>query len=151
MGTGEEVLIIEPEEELLAQVRAAIAGHFGARFYSSAAEAIETANGELWKAMVYDMAKPGTESLKNVRCLKRTFGFDTPLILVADENSLETERAVAGLNVFYYLLRPFPARDLVTLLRAAIDIWDRRFGTWMWLRYGTARADTTRATELTQE
>jgi DNA-binding response OmpR family regulator len=61
------------------------------------------------------------ESIGQVAALKERFRPPVPIIVLSSENSLEAERHLRAVGVFYYLIQPHDPAQLRQLVRAAIQ------------------------------
>jgi DNA-binding NtrC family response regulator len=77
--------------------------------------------------IVVVMEGPDDRELKLLHEIKIRDSRERPIIAITNHNSIEIERAIATIGVFYHLLRPFDLGDLNDLIKAALHFWNKKF------------------------
>ena len=122
----ERILIIEPEQEEQSNLFKYLAAKYDITFASEIKDAINSINQKLHKVIIYDLDNPKSKVITDLMKLKNSIE-DIPIITITTVNSLEAEKTIRGVGIFYYMLKPYHVRDLDKLINAAVHLWDRKF------------------------
>ena len=122
----EKILIIEPEQKDRNDLQDYLSAKYEITFAAEIQEAIDSIRKKLHKVIIYDLDNPKSKVITDLMRLKKSIE-DIPIITITSVNSLEAEKTIRGIGVFYYLLKPYQVRDLDKLINAAVHLWDRKF------------------------
>ena len=75
--------------------------------------------------IIYEMKEIDKSLLKQAEAIRKQNGHSIPLILIANENTLEFEKAVRECGVSYYLLKPYYFRELNEAIESCIKMSKR--------------------------
>lgn len=73
-----------------------------------------------YKVIVFNITDPSLQSVKDLSRLKQVYS-DTPFITIVSENTLELERQIRSIGIFFYIIKPYSLDDLHMLLNSAIQ------------------------------
>ena len=88
-----------------------------------AVDAIQRIMRASYGALILDLKLPGLGGLDAIAVVKR-FDPVLPIIVMTGHASYETEQAARTAGIFYYLVKPFNADELVAAVRAAVRFRD---------------------------
>lgn len=71
-----------------------------------------------YQALVLDLRLPGLGGLDAIAVVRR-LDATLPVIVMTGHASYETEQAARAAGIFYYLVKPFPLRELTEAVKAA--------------------------------
>jgi len=80
------------------------------------------------KVIIFDAGDAGPRDLAGLSRFKSGDPMERPIILLTSRNTIEIEKNVAGIGVFYHLIKPYSAEDLKEVVQAALRYWQRTFG-----------------------
>lgn len=79
------------------------------------------------KVVIFDAGSATASIISELSWFKTANSMENPIILLASNNSFEIESSIAGIGVFYHLVRPFSVKHLDELIQAALHYWQRTF------------------------
>jgi DNA-binding NtrC family response regulator len=106
-------------------------GAYDISFAAEAKQAFRTNGDCRHKVIIFDAGDAGPRDLAGLSRLKSGDPMERPIILLTSHNTIEIEKKVAGIGVFYHLIKPYSAEDLKELIQAALRYWQRTFGWTM--------------------
>jgi CheY-like chemotaxis protein len=114
------ILVVEDDEEVR-KVIAETVGQLGheVRLARSAAEALVATRAERPDAILLDIALPDSNETATLDRL-RTVRPDVPIIVVTANADLDVARATLHHGAFDYIMKPFEAPHLASVLQAAL-------------------------------
>jgi DNA-binding NtrC family response regulator len=123
---NEKILVIQTDPKALAGQEESLYRKYNVIIVNNSTEALEIYRTGRHNAIVFVMDGPNEKELSLLRQLKSQDGLDRPVIVITTHNSIEIERAIATIGVFYHLLRPFEQNDLDDLIAAALRSWNSK-------------------------
>ncbi|RPI24042.1 MAG: response regulator [Acidobacteria bacterium] len=116
---GREVLICGRESSDLKELRALIGTHgFSVGTARTPVSAIQQIRSSAFTAVVILLAGDDEAWLETITAFNDLFP-DLPVIVLASQASLETERKARQRRIFYYLLKPFDTGEIRAVLQDA--------------------------------
>jgi two-component system cell cycle sensor histidine kinase/response regulator CckA len=122
--TGSGIILLVDDEELVRRAAAAMLAHLGYTIIEAAngREAIEQFQRNLSQIMlvILDLSMPvmnGEECLRRLKSIKR----DVPVLLSSGFSETEAARRFQSAGVATYLQKPYTARHLAELVKAALS------------------------------
>jgi DNA-binding response OmpR family regulator len=122
----EKILVIQTDPKALAGQDESLYRKYNVLIVNNSAEALEIYRTGRHTVIVFVMDGPNDRELSLLRELKAQDDLDRPIIAVTNHNSIEIERTIATIGVFYHLLRPFAVNDLNVLIKAAFRSWNKK-------------------------
>lgn len=121
METKARVLIVDddPEFSTVARTLIEVEG-YDARLATNGDEALQLCQQEEFDVILLDLQLGTDSGLDVLRDLHRQWP-DSPVIVITAHGSLETAAAAVRSNAFDYIGKPFPAAELLALLRRALE------------------------------
>lgn len=115
-----QVMVCDPSTEQLPSIGSALEGQ-GFQILSCADgnALLEQVVQHRPAVVVYGLRPSGQEDMGVLQLLRRVAP-DLPLVLVAAEESLVTQKLVQDLRPIYYAVRPLDAAELIEAVRAAL-------------------------------
>jgi DNA-binding NtrC family response regulator len=101
---------------------------YGLFFAGGVDQALQINRSVPHKVVIFDAGSAHAHDLSELERFKIEIQPETPIILLASNNSAAIEMKVAEIGVFYHLIRPFPVKDLEEIIVAALRYWYRTFG-----------------------
>jgi DNA-binding NtrC family response regulator len=125
MATREEVLVFGCREDDLAVLEEA-SGHKGPvlKTATSAAEFARHAVSRRRLAIVLGVGLDSVSHLDLIPLIRAVRG-SLPVIVIADEDSLELERSAREKNIFYYLVHPIGKSEVEAVLKDVLRLAKR--------------------------
>jgi DNA-binding response OmpR family regulator len=124
----ENILVIQPDLSERKIVQLVFNKKYNLCFADDVDTAIRTGRDFPCKVMVFDAGIVVQHTLDEVSRLKAANQVESPIILLASNNTFEIEKKIAAIGVFYHLVRPYSVIDLENLIEAALRYWQRTFG-----------------------
>jgi DNA-binding response OmpR family regulator len=134
----ERILVIQSDPAEQKILSTAFGGRYWLFFAGGVDQALQINRSVPYKAVIFDAGSAHSHDLSELRRFKSGNRRETPIILLASDNSASIEMRVAEIGVFYYLIRPYSVKDLEELIKAALRYWQRIFG---WERFGEERRE----------
>jgi DNA-binding NtrC family response regulator len=122
----EKILVIQTDPRALAGRDRSLIRKYDVVVVHSNGEALETYRTGRHTVIVFVMEGPNDRELSLLREIKAQDDLDRPIIIITDHNSLEIEREIAAIGVFYHLLSPYEQNDLDDLIAAALRSWSKK-------------------------
>jgi DNA-binding NtrC family response regulator len=122
----EKILVIQTGPKALAGQARSLIRKYDVVIVHTNDEALEIYRTGRHKVIVFVMEGPNDLELGLLREIKAQDGLDRPIIVITNHNSIEIERAIAGIGVFYHLLGPYEQNDLDDLMAAALRSWNKK-------------------------
>jgi DNA-binding NtrC family response regulator len=122
----EKILVIQTDPKPLEDQAKSFYRKYNVVIANNNSEAMEICRTGRHNAIVFIMDGPDECELSLLREIKSLVGLDRPIIAITHHNSLEIERAIAEIGVFYHLLGPFQEKDLDELIAAAVQSWNKK-------------------------
>jgi DNA-binding NtrC family response regulator len=82
--------------------------------------------GPFFKVVLYNMGSPDDANLLAFKEIKSQDVFERPIIVFTSRNTVEIDRFLASIGVFYHLVRPFEFKDLDDLIKGALRFWQKK-------------------------
>jgi PleD family two-component response regulator len=126
--TKKRILVIQSgpaEQKMLTTV---FRGKYGLFFAGGVDQALQSGRSVPHKVVIFDAGSALPHDLSELTRFKSGNRQETPIILLASNNSAAIEMKVAEIGVFYHLIRPYPVNDLEELIEAALRYWKRIYG-----------------------
>jgi DNA-binding NtrC family response regulator len=117
---NKNILIIEPDQQERAIFSALLSDCYELTFAYNVIAALDLLAECTFGVVVFEMGQAGNEALDNLQNLKSRAENKPFIIAITSFNSLEIEKAVASIGVFYHLLKPYNVKGLNDLIGAAI-------------------------------
>lgn len=124
----ESILVIQPDLAERRILQLVFNGRYILYFAAEVDRAIRINRNFHCKVVVFDAGTVVPHALTDVSRFKAANEMESPIILIASNNSFEIEKKVADIGVFYHLIRPYSVKDLEELIEAALCYWQRIFG-----------------------
>lgn len=124
----ENILIIQKDLSERRIMQLVFDGKYSLYFARDIETAIPIGRNFSCKAVIFDAGTIDTDTFAELRRFKAANEMESPIILLASNNTFEIEKKVAAIGVFYHLIRPYSVKDLEELLEAALRYWQRTFG-----------------------
>jgi DNA-binding NtrC family response regulator len=131
--TTESLLVIQSDPAEQKRLSTAFSGRYGLFFAGGVDQALQINRSVPHKVVIFDAGSAHAHDLSELARFKSGNHPETPIILLASNNSAAIEMKVAEIGVFYHLIRPYPVKDLEELIEAALRYWQRTFG---WKSFG---------------
>lgn len=122
----DKILVIQTDPKPLESQAKSFYRKYNVVIANNNAEAMEICRTGRHNAIVFIMDGPDECEMSLLREIKAQAGLDRPIIVITNHNSIEIERAIAEIGVFYHLLGPFEQKDLDNLLTAALRSWNKK-------------------------
>ena len=122
----EKILVIQTDPKALAGLDESFYRTYNVLIVNNSTDALEIYRTGRHNVIVFVMDVPNDLELGLLREIKAQDGLDRPVIVITSHNSIEIERAIAGIGVFYHLLTPFEPGDLNDLVKAAFCSWNKK-------------------------
>jgi DNA-binding NtrC family response regulator len=122
----EKILVIQTDPKALAGQDESLYRTYNVLIVNNSTEALEIYRTGRHTVIVFVMDGPNDRELSLLRDLRVQDDLDRPIIVITDHNSLEIEREIAAIGVFYHLLTPFEPGDLNDLVKAAFCSWNKK-------------------------
>lgn len=122
------ILVIQSDSSEQKMLFTALSGRYGLFFAGGVDQALQINRSVPHKVVIFDAGCAHPLDLTELERFKSGNHPDTPIILLASNNSAAIEMKVAEIGVFYHLIRPYPVKDLEVLIVAALRYWHRTFG-----------------------
>jgi DNA-binding NtrC family response regulator len=122
----EKILVILTDPKALAGQNRSFYRKYNVVIANNSADVLEINRTGRHTVIVVVMEGPNERELSLLREIKAQDGLGRPIIAIANHNSIEKERAVAAIGVFYHLLGPFEQNDLNNLIAAALRSWNSK-------------------------
>ena len=115
-----KILAINLSYNEIAEYSNSLAGSYRFHFARCIQDAMAVSAQFKPSVMVYEIGMPNDETVDTFLALKSSISEKTPVISIADENSLRVEQSVRMAGVFYYLVKPYATEELSRILKAAV-------------------------------
>jgi DNA-binding NtrC family response regulator len=127
--TRESILVIQSDPSEQKMLTTAFSAKYGLFFTNGVDQALQTNGRNVpYKVVIFDAGSAHPHDLLELERFKSGDRLETPIILLASNNSVEIEMKVAEIGVFYYLIKPYSVKDLEELIEAALRYWKKTFG-----------------------
>jgi DNA-binding response OmpR family regulator len=126
--TKESILVIQSDPAEQNMLSMAFGAQYGLYFAGDVDQALQIGRDVPHKVVIFDAGSALPHDLSELARFKSGNRQETPIILLASNNSAAIEMKVAEIGVFYHLIRPYPVKDLEELIEAALRYWKRTFG-----------------------
>jgi DNA-binding NtrC family response regulator len=123
---SEKILVIQTDPKALAGQEESLFRKYNVFIVNDSAEALEIIRTGLHTVIVVAMEGPNKQELSILREIKARDNLDRPIIAITNHNSIDIEREIAAIGVFYHLLGPFEQNDLDDLIAAALRSWNNK-------------------------
>lgn len=122
----EQILMVETNPAPSAVREGPLYRKYDVRIANDRPQALEICRAGRPSAIIVVMEGPNDRELSLLRELKAQDRLERPIIAITGHNSLEIERAIATIGVFYHLLGPYMQNDLDDLIAAALRSWNKK-------------------------
>lgn len=123
-----QILIAAKHPQERSRLADALQNHFGSactiHSSDSGIRALELFTQHKPQAAILDIQLPDIGGLETARRIRLT-GQDCVLLFLSDHSTYSLARQILSLRAVDYLLRPYPIRELITVLEQALQITDR--------------------------
>jgi DNA-binding NtrC family response regulator len=114
------ILIIgssKKDELLLSKM---FAGRHKLNFAHSVTEALLVYSPAIPGMVIFDVETANKETLSDLEALKRMVTKRTPIVVAVSRNSLQAERAVRSVGIFYYTVKPYKKKEIGEVVKIAM-------------------------------
>jgi DNA-binding response OmpR family regulator len=122
------ILVIQSDPSEQKMLTTAFSGKYGLFFAGGVDQALRIDRTIPLKVVIFDAGSAHPHDLSELKRFKSGNHQETPIILLASDNSAAIEMKVAEIGVFYYLIRPYSVKDFEELIAAALRYWKRIYG-----------------------
>lgn len=124
----ERILVMQPDLAEQEKLRMVFGDKYRLFFTEWVDQALQVGRSIPYKVVIFDAGSTQSRDLSELERFKSGNRLETPVILLASNNSTAIEMKVAEIGVFYYLIRPYSVKDIEELIEAALRYWQRTFG-----------------------
>jgi DNA-binding response OmpR family regulator len=118
-ASRDRVLLCDDDSRILESIGDVLRRSFEVETAERATDAIQKIMRDRYQALILDLKLPGLGGVDAIAVIKR-LDATLPIIAMTGYASYELERAARAAGAFYYLVKPFPMRELIDAVKAAI-------------------------------
>jgi DNA-binding NtrC family response regulator len=122
----EKILVIQTNPKMLEGQEKLFRCKYDVHVANDNVEVKENCRGGRHSAVVIVIEEASDRELTLLREIKAQDGLDRPIIVITNHNSIDIEREIAAIGVFYHLLSPYEQNDLDDLIAAALRSWNSK-------------------------
>lgn len=87
-------------------------------------DAVRKCQGASYSVLIVDAHLETISGAEVIIAVKKA-GHELPVIVITGDHSLELERELRSLGIFYYLIKPFGMREMLEVVESAMIIGNR--------------------------